>query len=103
MAHDAGGDVVIEPCRGGDGADDVVRALNGQPAAALVEKQGGAVGVGPVGAFVQPGREVARSWGWIGISRTFSPLPQMRRMALRADRRTSSVSRPTISAIRAPA
>lgn len=50
----------------------------------------------------QPVRAARRS-GWIGISRTFSPLPRIRRILLRADSRTSWTTRPMISAILVPA
>jgi hypothetical protein len=71
VAQDVGGDVLIEPSRVGDGGDDVVRALDGQPAAALVEKQGGAVGAGPVGAFGQPAREGGAQ---LGVDRDLADL-----------------------------
>jgi hypothetical protein len=105
VAQDMRGDVVVLQAGGrGDRCDDVVRALDRQPAAALVEKQRRGIRAGPVGAFVKPAGEAgAQVGGWIGISRTFSPLPRIRRTPLRADSRTSSTSRPTISAIRVPA
>ena len=55
VAQDVRGDVVVLEAGGrGDRRDDVVRASDGEAGAALVEKQGGGVGAGPVGAFVNP-------------------------------------------------
>ncbi len=58
VAQNVGRDIVVLEAGGGsDRGDDVVRALDRQPAAALVEKQGRSVCAGPVGAFVKPARE----------------------------------------------
>lgn len=58
VAQDVGGDLVVLEAGGGrDRGDDVVRALDREAAAALVEKQGRGVGSGPVGAFVKPAGE----------------------------------------------
>lgn len=55
VAQDVGGDVVVQGGAGGDPGDDVVGGSDTEPATALVEEQGGAVGgAGPVGAFVEP-------------------------------------------------
>jgi hypothetical protein len=104
VAQDVGGDLVVLQAGGGDDrGDDVVRALDRQAAAALVENRAGVSAPGQSArSSSQPVRALRRS-AWIGISRTFSPLPRIRRMPLRADRRTSLTSRPVISAIRAPA
>jgi len=67
-----GGDLVVLEAGGcDDRGDDVVRALDRQAGAALVEKQGGGVGAGPVGAFVQPAGEGAAQ---VGVDRDLADL-----------------------------
>jgi len=66
---------VVEARCLGDGGDDVVGAADGEPFAALVDKQGGGLGCGPVRASWSQSLSARRSWLWIGISRTASALP----------------------------
>ena len=72
VAQDVRGDLVVLEARGlRDRSDDVVRALDREAGAALVEKQCRAVGAGPVGAFVDP---VAEGGAQVGVDRDLADL-----------------------------
>jgi hypothetical protein len=63
------GDLLVEVRVLGDASDDVVRAFDRQPAAALVDEQGGGVGAGPVLALLESvGERVAE----LGVGRDLS-------------------------------
>ena len=91
VAQDVSGDlVVLQAGGGGDRGDDVVRALDRQPAAALVEKQGGGVGAGPIGAFVEP---VGEGGLQVGVDRDLADpaiVVRRRRVSAARSRRSSS-------------
>jgi hypothetical protein len=89
-----------------EGGDDGPGGAVGQPSASPIELQRRALGGGGPGGPSQVAKAERSSNRVRGSSRSLPPsrpLPRMRRLPLRADRTTSSRSRPTTSLMRSPA
>jgi len=69
MSERVRGDLLVWVRALGDASDDVVCAFHRQPAAALVEEQGGGVGAGPVLALLEP---VGERLAELGVDRDLS-------------------------------